>query len=131
MEEQPNVPPEESESSQPERQSAVEPSFFLKLSRRLPKKTPRSEAYAMPGSGSATPSKETQEALDMPPPEIPSSRQPELPPSGSILQGLKQILQEGIKVGIPVMLRRRNQKSHRVNKVLTSPHLRGGRVGHH
>ena len=67
----------------------MEPSFFLKLARRLPKKTPRSEAYALPGSGSATPSKETQEALEMPPPEVPSSRQPELPPSGSILQRLE------------------------------------------
>ena len=50
----------------------------------MSKKTPRSEAYA-----SATPSRDEQEALDMPPPEIPSLRQPELPTSGSILQRLE------------------------------------------
>ena len=77
-EEQPNVP----EPLQPE-QPVEEPSFHLKLSKRLSKKTPRSEAYA-----SATPSRDEQEALDMPPPEIPSLRQPELPPSGSMLQRL-------------------------------------------
>ena len=50
----------------------------------MSKKTPRSEAYA-----SATPSRDEQEALDMPPPEIPSLRRPELPPSGSMLQRLE------------------------------------------
>ena len=68
-EEQPNVPPEESESSQPEQQSAVEPSFSLNYLGGCQRKTPRSEAYALSGSGSATLSKETQEALEMPPPE--------------------------------------------------------------
>ena len=55
----------------------------------MPKKTPRLEAYALPGSESAPSSKEMQEALDMPPPDIPSSRQLDLPPSGSILQRLE------------------------------------------
>ena len=70
--EQPNVP----EPPQPEQQPAVEPSSFYKLSKRLAKKTPRSEAFA-----SANPFKDAQETLDMPPPEIPPTRQPELPSS--------------------------------------------------
>ena len=52
-EEQPNVP----EPSQPE-QPVGEPSFYLKLSKRLSKKTPRSEAYA-----SATPSRDESRKL--------------------------------------------------------------------
>ena len=74
-EEQPNVP----EPPQPKQQPAVESSSFYKLSKRLSKKTPRSEAFA-----SANPLKDAQEALDMPPPEIPPSRQPELPSSDPV-----------------------------------------------
>ena len=74
-EEQPNVP----EPPQPKQQPAVEPSPFFRLSKRLSKKTPRSEAFA-----SATPIKDAQDVLDMPPPDIPTSRQSELPPSDHV-----------------------------------------------
>ena len=74
-EEQPNVP----EPPQPEQQSAVETSMFYKLSKGLSKKTPASEAL-LP----VIPSKDAQETMDMPPPDIPMLRQTELPPSNPV-----------------------------------------------
>ena len=74
-EEQPNVP----EPPQPEQQSAVETSMFYKLSKRLSKKTPASEAL-LP----VIPFKDAQETMDMPPPDIPMLRQTELPPSNPV-----------------------------------------------
>ena len=70
--EQPNVPA----SSQSQPQPAVESSMFYKLSKRLSKKTPASEAFS-----TATPFKDAQETLDMPPPDIPRQKQIEPPPS--------------------------------------------------
>ena len=70
--EQPNVP----ESPQQEQQPAVETSVYYKLSKRLSKKTPASEAL-LP----VNPPKDAQETTDMPPPDIPVSRQTEPPPS--------------------------------------------------
>ena len=49
--------------------------------------------------GSAPPLKDRQESVDMPPPEIPSSRQSELPPSGSILRRLEPDLSKDHQSG--------------------------------
>ena len=80
--EQINVP----EPSQPEQQSAGESSMSHRPSRRLSKKTPSSEALLVMGEPEQSnppvlPFKDAQESIDMPPPEIPLSRRPELPPS--------------------------------------------------
>ena len=74
-EEQPNVP----EPPQLEQQPAVETSMYYKLSRRLSRKTPSSEALIP-----VIPSKDAQETMDMPPPDIPMSRQTEPPPSNPV-----------------------------------------------
>ena len=61
------------------KQPAVETSMYYKLSRRLSKKTPSSEAMQP-----VIPSKDAQEAMDMPPPDIPMVRPAELPPSDPV-----------------------------------------------
>ena len=76
-EEQPNVP----EPPPPVQPLVVEPSDFYKLSRRLSKKTPSSEAYTPREQSPAVSVKDAQETRDMPPPDIPRSRQSEHPPS--------------------------------------------------
>ena len=83
--EQTNVP----EPSQPEQQSAGESSVSHRPSRRLSKKTPSSEALLVMGEPEQSnppvlPFKDAQESIDMPPPEIPLSRRPELPQSDQV-----------------------------------------------
>ena len=73
----PEEPPVAPEPPPQEQQLVKEPSTFLKLAKRLSRKTPATEAL--------TPvpvplSKEAQEVLEMPPPDIPTPRQAEAPP---------------------------------------------------
>ena len=74
------VPEEQQVAPEPplqEQQPIKEPSAFLKLAKRLSGKTPATEALT---SVPVPLSKEAQEALEMPPPDIPTPRQAEAPP---------------------------------------------------
>ena len=106
--EQPNVPEPPSSEQSP----AVETSMFYRLSKRLSKKTPASEALTP-----VAPTKEAQEAHEMPPPDIPVPRQSDAPSSNFPWEH---------ESGSSSLVSAAEQNC----KKFTLPHLRGEGVGH-
>ena len=80
------VPEEQSVAPEPplqEQQPAKQPGAMYRLAKRLSRKTPATEALIP-----VPPSKEAQEAMEMPPPDIPTPRQVEAPPIAQPMEHL-------------------------------------------